>query len=369
MGSPLKEMYSPAFFEALSGLLAEHLETFEKERFLQTIFTGEWEQRELKDRMHHTATAVHRFMPKDFPAAARIIRRITDSLKAGRFPDGGGFGFMFLPDYIETYGLEDYQAAVECIESTTQLFSCEFAVRPFILKYGERMTGQMLRWSRHENAMVRRLASEGMRPRLPWAIALPAFKKDPAPVLPILENLRRDPDESVRRSVANNLNDISKDNPDITVALARKWKGENDETDALVKHGCRTLLKSAHPEIMTLFGLDAAGTEFTDFRLETPAVAMEGDLRFAFSVANNSNVPRTVRIEYAIFHKRKNGEHNKKVFKISEKEYAPGETNRIVRRHGFQTITTRRYYPGDHFVSVIVNGAEQVKVPFELTEE
>ena len=139
---------------------------------------------------------------------------------------------------------------MKAIEFITQFITCEFAVRPFLLKYGDKMMNQMRAWSLHKSHKVRRLASEGSRPRLPWAMAIPALKKNPMPVLTILENLKNDPSESVRRSVANNLNDISKDRPGMVLKIANAWKGQNKETDAIVRHGCRTLLKHGHPEVL-----------------------------------------------------------------------------------------------------------------------
>jgi 3-methyladenine DNA glycosylase AlkC len=157
--------------------------------------------------------------------------------------EDGGLVYIFLPDYIEQYGLEDFESSVKAIENVTRFVSCEFAVRPFILKYGGTMMKKMRTWSLHKSYHVRRLSSEGSRPRLPWAISIPELKKDPSPILPILENLKNDPSEWVRRSVANNLNDIAKDHPGLVIELARKWKGISRETDAIIKHGSRTLLK------------------------------------------------------------------------------------------------------------------------------
>lgn len=161
---------------------------------------------------------------------------------------------MFFPDYIERFGMEDYAVAVGTMERLTAFTSCEFAVRPFIKKHEGQMLEQMLGWSEHSSHHVRRLASEGSRPRLPWAMALPKLKKDPSPILPILENLKVDSSEYVRRSVANNLNDISKDNPDVALSVFRDWIGHSPETNRIVKHGCRTLLKQGVPEAMELFG-------------------------------------------------------------------------------------------------------------------
>lgn len=367
MSSLLKDMYSPEFYEKFSVVLAQVLPSFEKERFKEMIFSGDWEKKELKDRMRHTAVVLHEFLPANFAEACRMIEEMIVLLR--RNPISlTGFEFMFFPDYIERYGLNDYDTAVRGIEAVTQFTSCEFAVRPFILKYGEPMIEQMVKWSGHENADVRRLSSEGIRPRLPWAMALPDLKKNPAPILPILENLKCDPSESVRRSVANNLNDIAKDNPGVVLEIARRWSGVGKDTDGIVRHGCRTLLKQGHPEILELYGLDTGRIEFSDFRLHGANVKLEEDLRFSFVVRNVGAEPQMIRLEYAVFFKRKSGEHSKKVFKISERVFQPGEQARIEKKQSFRQITTRRYYSGEHRLSAIVNGKEQGIVSFVLTE-
>ena len=137
----------------------------------------------------------------------------------------GGLEHMFIPDYIEVYGIDHFDLSMKAFETVTQFVSCEFAVRPFFIRYGNQMVNQMKIWSRHKNESVRRLSSEGSRPRLPWAMAIPALKKDPSPILPILENLKNDPSEDVRRSVANNINDIAKDHPDIVMKLGQRLEG------------------------------------------------------------------------------------------------------------------------------------------------
>jgi 3-methyladenine DNA glycosylase AlkC len=277
---------------------------------------------------------------------------------------------MFFPDYIETYGINHFDISVKTIEQLTQFTSCEFAVRPFILQYGDKMIKQMLQWSQHKSHHVRRLASEGSRPRLPWAIALPELKKNPLPLLPILENLKQDNSEYVRRSVANNLNDIAKDNPAIVIQIAKKWKGISKETDAIIKHGCRTLLKKGHPEILKYYKLnDKADIGISGFKIKNNKVKIGDYLNFSFSLQNMEHIKQNLRLEYAIYYLLQNGAHYKKVFKISERQLKPGEKLSVEKRHSFKIITTRKYYPGLHKLSVIVNGQELKTGKFELKKK
>lgn len=364
--SALKNIYSPAFYERLSAVLDQSLPGFDKTKFITLINSDGFEHKELKARMRHTAVVLHEFMPKDFSKAVVALETIIENMRKAHFTQDS-LACMFLPDYVEVYGLDHYDDAIRAFEYITQFTSCEFAVRPFLIKYENQMLVQMTIWSRHHNHHVRRFASEGSRPRLPWAMAIPSLKKDPTPVLPLLENLKNDSSEYVRRSVANNINDIAKDHPHIVLDIAKKWKGNSKETDAIVKHGARTLLKQGHPEILKLYGLDATHIDFSEFEIGTPNVKMGDSVEFTFAIENKDNQPQTVRLEYGMYYRKAKGQLAKKVFKISEKMYQPGEKAVITRKQSFKAITTRVFYPGEHQLSIIINGEEKQPIlSFEL---
>jgi 3-methyladenine DNA glycosylase AlkC len=277
--------------------------------------------------------------------------------------------YAILSAFVEQYGVDDYETSVKAIEEITQFTSCEGAVRPFIIKYPHEMMEQMFVWSNHHNQWVRRLSSEGCRPRLPWHIALPKLKENPAPIIPILENLKNDPSEWVRLSVSNNLNDIAKDNPGIVIDLARKWQGTSKNTDRIIKHGCRTLLKQGNPEAMELFGFDAIkNIAIEDFHISTPKVKIGKSLEFSFKLLNNNTEKTKIRLEYGIYYQKANGTLSKKVHKISEKEYAGNSVTHITGKQSFKAITTRVFHLGLHQVSIIINGNEFEKYNFELIE-
>lgn len=365
MASALKNLYSPAFYNTLSTHLGKVLPGFNKAEFIKQIHAPGFDDKELKERMRHTVLVFHNFMPPNYKQAVGIIKKLITQLKANNIGQDS-LTYMFLPDYIEVFGLDDFDTSVDAIEYITQFTSCEFAVRPFLIKYPEPMLAQMQVWATHPNHSVRRLASEGSRPRLPWAMAVPALKKDPTPVLPILELLKADASEYVRRSVANNLNDIAKSHPDIVLEIAKRWSGLSKQTDAIIKHGSRTLLKQGHADILQHFGLNSAGINLSGFKILTPTVSIGQSLEFTFNVANTNAGAQTVRLEYAIYYKLKSGQHAKKVFKISERTYEPGQATAITRKQKFTPITTRVFYPGLHKVSVIINGKEHDKAEFEL---
>jgi 3-methyladenine DNA glycosylase AlkC len=339
---------------------------FESQKFINSIFNEYWNEKELKDRMKHTAVVLQKFLPKEYESALEVINSIIDKLRNAKFSDSG-FEFMFFPEFIERFGIEHFSASIKSIEFVTQFTSCEFAVRPFIVKYGDKMLSQMYAWTNHQSAHVRRLASEGCRPRLPWATALPALKMDPSPILPLLENLKKDASEYVRRSVANNINDISKDHPDVVLTLANTWKGIAKDTDAIIKHGSRTLLKQGHPEILEFYGLSGGmQPELSGFELITPKLKFNEDLKFSFRIKNIDKKERLLRMEYAIYFLRQNGQFSRKVFKISERTLQSNENISINRKQSFKPITTRKYYPGQHKVSLILNGKESEAKEFVL---
>ncbi len=368
MAEPLKNVYNESFFAEFTDALIKVIPDFHKDLFLRDIYDKEWKSRELKQRMYHISSVLHDHLPSDFEDAITLLKQLVGILKTEK--EQMSFEYMFLPDYVEKHGLDDYEISVSAFEVITQFTSCEFAVRPFLVRYPEKMTKQMLRWSKHKESTVRRLASEGCRPRLPWAMALPAFKKDPEPILHILDNLKNDPSEFVRRSVANNLNDIAKDNPSIVVSIAKSWFGKTKETDALVKHACRTLLKEGNREIMELFGFGSVEEiEIKNFSITTPHVKIGEKLSFKFQLSNKLKSATKVRLEYGLYYQKANGSLSRKVFKISEKVYQGDSTTQINRDQPFYIITTRKYYKGLHRLSLIINGNEYDELlDFELLD-
>lgn len=361
-----KDLYSPAIVGAFGDALKVEIPALNKKKFLDQVFDKDWKDKELKQRMRHISVVLNRFLPAHFPNAAEILVNMVEHLRSAGIKENT-IEYMSLPDYVEVYGIEHFNASVKAIEKITQFTSCEFAVRPFILKYPDRMIKQMTAWGNHKSHKVRRLASEGCRPRLPWAMAIPALKKDPAPILPLLEKLKDDPHEWVRLSVANNLNDISKDNPELVLRLFKKWHSKSKETDWVLKHASRTLLKQGHTEILSLFGFEHDNTiELKDLVIQTPKVKMGAELVFNFTVKNKGKQSKMIRLEYGMYYKKANGSLSKKVFKISERVFQPGEIATITRRQSFRPITTRVYHTGNHKVSVIVNGVELATGDFEL---
>lgn len=321
---------------------------FAKDKFIELIYSIDWESLELKEKMRHVAVCLHEFLHGDFEQAIDVLIKIA--------PDVKGFEGMVLPDYVELYGLEHWDISLKALKEFTKYSSSEFAIRPFIQKNPEKAIEFMAELSTSKNENIRRFASEGCRPRLPWAMALPDFKKDPSPIIPILETLKDDESEFVRRSVANNLNDISKDNPEISLKLCKSWIGKSEKTDWIVKHACRTLLKAGDKRALILFGYEDPGhIKIENFNIVPIEVKIGDYLKFSFLLNITGKKKAKLRLEYAIDYLKSNNTHNRKVFKITENTYSPGE-HKFKKRHSFAEMSTRRHYAGIHKVSIIVNG-------------
>jgi 3-methyladenine DNA glycosylase AlkC len=222
-------------------------------------------------------------------------------------------------------------------------------------------------WAADQNHHVRRLVSEGCRPRLPWGMALPQFKKDPSPVLPILEELKNDESDYVRKSVANNLNEISKDHPDLVLDICERWYGQTANTDWTVKHACRTMLKAGNRRAMHLFGFaDTANVTVHNLTLDRRTLSVGEELNFTFELRVDTEEACRVRLEYAVQYARPEGKVSRKIFQIKEETFDPG-THVVSKKLSLADQSTRKHYPGQHQISIVVNGVEMAKEAFELT--
>lgn len=366
MADTLKDsLYSPKFIDDLGKVLAAVYPPFDGARYHQQIDDGQWSERALKQRTRHVTTVVHDLLPSDYRDALDVLRAAAPSLSHHSYVP------IFMPDFVEVYGLDDWDASLPALAYFTQFSSSEFAVRPFIVRDPSRMMAQMLAWATDPNHHVRRLASEGCRPRLPWGMALQAFKQDPTPILPILEELKDDPEEYVRRSVANNLNDIAKDHPAIVIETLRCWQqGASTARQWIIKHALRTLLKQGHNEALGLLGYgNQAEVVVRNFRLDAVSVAMGNAITFRFTLESTTSEPQDVMLDYVVYYNKANGRPAPKVFKLSTFQLGAGEARHFQRRVSFRPISTRVYYAGTHRIALQINGVEQEGATFELTEK
>ncbi|MCL1917275.1 MAG: DNA alkylation repair protein [Peptococcaceae bacterium] len=358
----LKDRYNHESLRELALDIQSVYNAFQVDEFLKSTMDETWDDLEFKGRVYQISVNLGKYLPSDYGEALSIIDKVV--MNYGSWLDAYG---CFFPVFVELYGQDEmnWDLSIGALERYTPYASSEGAVRPFILKHEERMMAQMYAWSKHENEHIRRLSSEGCRPQLPWTQALNSFKKDPTPILPILEQLKTDPSPHVRRSVANNLNDISKTHPDLVAKLAKDWYGKNEHTNWIVKHGCRTLLKKGNREVLAIFGFqDAASIDVTDFALEAASISLGEDITFSFTIS--AQEATKARLEYGIDYVKSNGKRNRKIFQISEVSLKENEKKPYIKKHSFADVSTRKHYPGTHSITLIVNGVECRKLDFEL---
>ena len=352
----LKNVYSPAFIHGLADEIVAIVPDFDASGFSNAVQSDGWKQMELKQRMRRISDTLHEYLPGDYQNQVGIISNLSGRLAARNV---SSFPYLCLPDFVEKYGTGHFKISLDAIEEITQFVSCEFAIRPFLLADASKVMVRMLRWSKHPHSTVRRFSSEGCRPRLPWGKAIPAFKIDPSPILPILENLKDDQSEFVRKSVANNINDIAKDHPGLVLELIRKWKGKSERTDWILRHGARTLLRKADPGVYSMFGLSGVHQcEVSGLKVSTAKVAAGESVELKFALINKAATPALFRIEIGVDYVKSNGSTSRKLFKISERKFEPGTAYAFSRRISFTDLTTRKHYPGKHQIAVVVNGRE-----------
>ncbi len=351
---PFKNIYNEKEIVKLANKIADVYPQFQKELFINSLINETWEQKELKERIRAISFSLGEFLEQDYLKSLEILKQVHAKFD--------GLFHLIFPDFVEVFGLDYYDESIEALKIFTPQCSSEFAVRPFLVKYPEFIEIFKI-WAEDNCEHVRRLASEGCRPRLPWGMALKEYKENPSKVLEILEILKDDASEYVRKSVANNLNDISKDNPVIVKDVFQKWYGVSKNTDWIVKHASRGLLKAGDSEVLELFGYSSKGIEVEDIKLDKK-VNLNEYLNFSFKISSKKPIGK-LRLEYKLGLLRQKGKINHKVFKISEKNTEEKELL-VQKSHHFKDVTTRAYYSGTHTLSIVINGKAFDTKEFEL---
>lgn len=363
MAELLKDKYNYDTLHELAMRMKAVYPPFHVDNFIDDIMDETWKTLEFKARIHKITLSLGKQLPADYEQALNVIDKAVASFPTG-FND---YTCMYFPDFVETFGQDkqNLSLSIAALERYTSSSSSEFAVRPFIIKYEEIMMKQMAVWAKHENEHIRRLASEGCRPQLPWGQNLTKFIEDPTPILVILEQLKADPSLYVRKSVANNLNDISKTHPDLVVKIAKSWYGENEYTNWIIKHGCRTLLKKGNKEVLQIFGFaDSDQVMVKDFKLSDQSISIGECLTFSFMISVKQTTK--IRLEYSIDYVKANGKRNRKIFQISEILLKENHEKQYTKVHSFMDKSTRKHYAGVHTITLFINGIEREAMDFEV---
>ena len=365
----MKNNLSEQAVNRIAYVLSKSISDFDQHTFKTHALLG-LDNLELKQRVTHLIHVMHIFLPDDFDTTAEILLSVKSNWDYGD-PDDSYNSFAAWPiiDYVSTYGLAHKETSLNLLKNLTCLFSSEFAIRPFIVKYPEYCFEQFRIWINDEDEHVRRLVSEGTRPRLPWGLQLKSFIDDPTPNLNLLTHLKSDPSLYVRRSVANHLNDIAKDNPDVVIKVCKQWQKHklNKQEKWVIQHATRSLVKMGNEDVFTLLGYtDNPQVKIKDFKLNNHKINRGEDLKFDFNLTSHSDRNQKIVVDFAIHFVKKNGKTNAKVFKLKSFTIEAKADVDLFKKHSFKEISTRKYYIGTHKIEILVNGQTKATKHFDL---
>ncbi|MCK5334762.1 MAG: DNA alkylation repair protein, partial [Gammaproteobacteria bacterium] len=346
------------FFQQLSTDLKTVYPTLNKNKFYQQCIKP-LDSLELKQRITHTTQTVASHLPQNYKKSINVLYDFSEIIDEK-------LGYLFMPEFVATFGKHDFKTSIKALRDFSEHSSSEFAVRDFINLDLEHTLKHMLEWSENDNEHIRRLASEGCRPRLPWASKLPQIIEQPALSWPILNKLKNDPAKYVQKSIANHLNDISKDNPEWMIKKISRWNQKNHNTAWIIRHGCRSLIKQADPTTLEFFNYLKPSIKLSRFKLSTDSLRLGESLDLSFDISSTSNITQNIVIDYSIYYLKKNGRHQPKVFKLKSFEIAAKASHKISKTHRFQALTTRKHYAGEHWLEIIINGKHLHKQTFQL---
>lgn len=369
---PFKEYMNSDVIDTIGDIFKTTWPAFDRQGFVGKAGAS-LSTLELKERVMQVACALDEVLPCDFGDLSVILlsslhpSEDTDRDGVTFGPEGiSGWAVWPLTELVVKRGLDYPAEALDLLKEMTKRWTSEFAVRPFLEKWPEVALPIFHTWANDPNRHVRRLASEGSRPRLPWGMRLQAFVNDPTPLLPLLETLKDDPEDYVRRSVANNLNDVAKDHPDLVSGLAERWlTAASKNRQRLVKHACRTLIKQGHPAALQAFGYMPLASAEASLAIHTPKVTYGDAVEFTLSLSDLP-VDSRLMIDYAVHFVKANGTLSPKVFKWKDMQMANGGELVATRKHAIKPITTRKYYEGQHLIEITVNGQSVAQTEFDL---
>jgi len=346
---PLKEMFNEVFYRKFAETFKTADRNFDVEGFLKQV-THNLSELSLNGRLRNTSLVLHDYLPKTFESSLSILYSVAPALPKG-------YTALVLPDYVALYGQEYFQLSMEALRDFTSMGSSEFAVRLFLKKDLKTALKIMQNWATDSNVHVRRLASEGSRPRLPWSFKLDAIITDPSLTRGILEELKTDPELYVRKSVANHLNDHSKDNVNYLISLLNEWDVTHVHTNWIMKHASRSLIKKGSSAALQLFGFDGGDlVAVSDLGIENDALKLGESLKFSFLVTSKESEVRKLVIDYAIHYVKAAGNASSKVFKLKEIELSPNQSVNITKSQMIKDFTTRKHYSGKHVLEILING-------------
>lgn len=355
----LKDILGPQALTIIADAGTASSPRFDPVRFLESASDG-LDTLSIMDRVRHIADALKAALPDHYPDALEIILGMGPQLTHG-------FQAVAVTEFVARHGLGDFDRSLAALADLTRFGSAEFAIRPFLALHTRRTLAIMTQWTGSADEHVRRLASEGSRPRLPWASRIPALRDDPALAAPILEALRADPSPYVRKSVANHLNDIAKDHPDWLLDRLAGWPQDDARTVWIIRHALRTMIKKGDPRALALIGVGhGAAVTVQRFSIEPRQVRLGEAITITAELLSASPDDQRLVVDYRIHYARSGGRTAAKVFKLKTFDLAAGRSATLGTRQAIRDFSTRRHYPGGHDVELIVNGKTVANAAFEI---
>lgn len=359
MADALKEMFNKKFYTKFSLEFKKADKNFNSKNFLKDILNG-IDELSLNERLRKTSIVLKNNLPSDFKKSVDILYKVIPNLDRG-------YTSLVFPDYIGLFGHQNFKLSMEALEYFTEFGSSEFAIREFLKRDFYKTLSVMEKWADDNNYHVRRLASEGSRARLPWSFKLDEVIKNPSSTKNILEKLKSDPELYVKKSVANHLNDLSKDNPNYMIGVIKKWDSKNLHTAWIIKHASRTLIKKGDVAALSVFNFEKnVNILIENFKIDKPKIKIGETLKISFDVISKKNSTQKLVVDYVIHYQKKGNLPSKKVFKLKELELKGYEKATIVKSQLFKDFSTRKHYSGKHKVEIMVNGEVYVEKEFIL---
>lgn len=352
-------MFNVAFYDRFATEFKKADPSFDKAGFIKEITKG-LDSLSLNQRLRRTTEVLRLFLPAEYEKAIGIMKKVIPATP-------GGYTNLVFPDYVGQYGHHDFRTSMDALKYFTRFGSSEFAIREFLKRNFEGTIREMKDWAKDRNHHVRRLASEGSRPRLPWSFKLDKVIKDPSLTISILHTLSKDTELYVRKSVANHLNDISKEHPEFMLEAVRSWDKSNSHTAWIIKHASRTLIKKGHAGSLSIFDFEKdAKVKIEKFKLSKNKLKLGETLLFEFEIVSAKKKEQKLVVDYIIHYRKKLGELSPKVFKLKELKLAAGENMKISKQQVFKDFTTRKHFKGEHLLEIQVNGKKIHQEKFYL---
>jgi len=361
-----KDWFDLTAAEALAKQIQDAHPEFDTKQFIAQA-TKSINELEFHERVSQFSKALHATLPQDFREAVAILTKSLPEPLPNCESVSDGWLQWPIGRFIADYGTGHYEESLEAMIAMTQRLSAEFAVRPLARLHQERLMEDLLKLSSHSSPHIRRWCSEGVRPKLPWGGNLNALIKNPSPLIPILENLKDDEELYVRRSVANNLNDIAKDHPALVIKICKRWmKKASTERKWIIKHGLRTLIKDGHQEALSVIGFKKINDIVVNLSLTPEQISIGEKITLNLTLKNTSKYPQQLLIDYIIHFVRKNEKTSAKVFKWKTITLEGSQTLKLQKNHCIRQTTVRALYPGTHAIEVQINGQRFGKEVFAL---